>query len=72
MYAIEKCEYYLRGNPHTTTVHTDHRPLEGIFCKDLADVSNTRVQRIREKLVGTDIRVKFVPGKDNIVADALS
>ncbi len=71
-YAVGKCEYYLRGNPHTTTVLTDHRPLKGIFRKDLTDVSNTRFQRIREKLVGTDLRVKFVPGKDNIVADALS
>ncbi len=71
-YAVGKCEYYLRGNPHTTTVLTDHRPLEGIFRKDLADVSNTRIQRIREKLVGTDLRVKFLPGKDNIVDDALS
>ena len=71
-YAVGKCEYFLRGNPHTTTVLTDHRPLEGIFRKDLADVSNTRVQRIREKLVGIDLKVKFVPGKDNVVADALS
>ena len=71
-YAARKCEFYLRGNPHTTTVLTDHRPLEGLFRKNLSDVSNSRVQRLREKLVGLDLRVRFVPGKDNIIADALS
>ena len=71
-YACKKCEFYLRGNPHTTTVLTDHRPLEGLFRKDLADVDNARVQRMRDKLVGLDIRVKYLPGKDNVVADALS
>ena len=71
-YACKKCEFYLRGNPHTTTVLTDHRPLEGLFRKDLADVDNARVQRMRDKLVGLDIKVKYLPGKDNVVADALS
>ena len=71
-YGVRKCEYYLRGNPHTTTVLTDHRPLEGLFRRDLADVTNARVQRMREKLIGIDLKVKYVPGKDNVVADALS
>ena len=33
-FAIDKCSYYLKGGNHFT-VATDHKPLEGIFAKDL-------------------------------------
>ena len=33
-FAIDKCPYYLKGGTHFT-VATDHKPLEGIFAKDL-------------------------------------
>jgi hypothetical protein len=38
-YAIDDCRFYLLGN--NFTVFTDHRPLEGIFQKNLLEVMNT-------------------------------
>ena len=46
--------------PHFT-VATDHKPLEGIFAKDLYDIWNPRHQRLREKLVEYNFTVKSVP-----------
>ena len=49
-FAVDKCSFYLKGAPSFTVV-TDHKPLEGIFKKDLFDIGNPRLQRIREKLL---------------------
>ena len=54
------------------TVATDHKPLEGIFKKDLFEISNPRLQRLWEKLVEYSFVVKWVPGKTRHIADALS
>ncbi len=71
-WAVDKCDFYLRGNPHTTTLVTDHRPLVGTFDKPLSAISNPRLQRMREKMVGVDLDVVWQPGKRNRIADALS
>ncbi len=68
--AIQKCRYYLLGTRFK--VVTDHKPLVGIFNKDLADISNQRIQRFRERVAGYDFDVVWLAGKDNIIADALS
>lgn len=52
-------------------VETDHRPLESIFRKSLCDVP-LRLQRMRLHLQKYDIIVKYKPGKDLLIADALS
>jgi hypothetical protein len=70
-YAIIKCSFYLKGLD-MFTVMTDHRPLEGVFQKDLFDLGNPRLQRIREKLGEYSFKVKWVPGKTHYIADALS
>ena len=57
-YAIDKCSFYLKF-----TVATDHKPLEGIFKKDLFEIPNPRLQQLREKLVEFSFVVKWVPGK---------
>ena len=69
-YAVKDCHFYLYGG-HFTLV-TDHKPLLGTFAKGLSDVENTRLQRIREKLVGYSFDVRWVPGKVHLIADALS
>ena len=51
---------------------TDHRPLVGVFSKDIRDVENERLQKIREKLQGYNVKLTWIQGKNNIVADALS
>ena len=70
-WAIQKCSFYLKGL-HTFTVLTDHRPLEGVFRKDLYNLPNARLMRMRETLSGYTFSVKWVPGKNHQIADALS
>src|SRR6056300_356277 len=69
-YAIEKCKFYLYGCEFG--VLTDHRPLLGLLAKPLADIANTRLQRIREKLTPYSFTIAWTPGKIHAVADALS
>ena len=54
------------------TVATDHRPLEGVFKKDIFEIPNPRLQRNREKLAEFNMNVKWVLGKSHHIADALS
>ena len=54
------------------TVATDHKPLEGIFAKDLYDIPNPRLQRLHEKLVEYNFTLTWVLGKNHHIADALS
>jgi len=42
VWAVEKCEYYLRGI-HDITIVTDHRTLLGIFAKPLNELSDARL-----------------------------
>ena len=70
-FAVSKCSFYLKGSENFT-VATDHRPLEGIFRKDLFEIPNPRLQRICEKLVEYNMVVKWVPGKSHFMADTLS
>ena len=68
-FTVDKCSFYLKGAP---SFMTDHKPLEGIFRKDLFDIGNPRLQRIREKLLEYCFTVTWVPGKSHLIADALS
>ncbi len=70
-WAIEQCYYYLKGAKHFTVV-TDHRPLLGLFRKQLGEVQNRRLQSYREDLADYTFDVTWVAGKTNLIADALS
>ena len=70
-WAIKKCEFYLQGLHHFEVL-TDHRPLVGIFKKQLNLLDNARLMRMREKLTGFNFEVKWVAGKSHSIADALS
>ena len=65
-FAVSKCAFYLKGLPHFTAA-TDHKPLEGIFKKDLFEVQNPRLQRMREKLLLYTFTVKWVAWKSIIL-----
>ena len=71
IWAILKCSFYLRGLPKFT-VYTDHRPLHGVFQKDVFDLASPRLQRLREKVTMFSFDVEWVPGKTHLIADALS
>lgn len=70
-WAMEKCHYYLMGHKGFKVI-TDHRPLLGIFGKDLGELSNPRLQRIREKLAPFSFDIEWTSGKTHLIADALS
>ncbi len=66
-----KCDFFVRGLQHFTVI-TDHKPLVGVFKKNLVDVDNPRLQRQREKLLAYNFTVEWCAGKDHMIADALS
>ena len=70
-FAVDKCSFYLKDATSFNVV-TDYKPLEGIFKKDLFDIGNPRLQRIREKLLEYNFSVTWVLGKSHLIADALS
>ena len=49
IWAVQKCEFYLKGLPNFT-VATDHRPLVGTFSKGISKLTNPKLQRLREKV----------------------
>ena len=71
LWAITKCFFYFHGLPKFT-VYTDHRPLEGVFQKDLFNLASPRLQRMREKIAKFSFQVTWVPGKTHLIADSLS
>ena len=71
MWATLKCSFYLRGLP-LFTIYTDHRPLQGVFQKDIFDLASPRLQRLREKIAMFSFQVCWVPGKTHLIANALS
>ena len=56
-------------NPFTVRVLTDHRPLQWV---QNVDTASGRVTRWMLELASYDMRIEFIPGRVNDVADALS
>ena len=54
-----------------TLVHTDHKPLEMILCKPMA-TAPLRLQAMMLRVGGYDLRVEYLPGKKQFLADTLS
>ena len=65
-----KCSFYLRGLP-LFTIYRDHRPLQGVFQKDIFDLASPRLQRLREKIAMYSFQVCLVPGKTHLISDTL-
>ena len=71
MWAILDAKYFLLGMP-SFQVYTDHRTLKSVFEQPLAEVVNSRIMRIREKLFDYVFTVEWIPGNRHALADALS
>jgi hypothetical protein len=67
-YAVEKCRYGMQK----FTVWTDHRPLLGIWRKQIDKIGNARCQKWRENLSIYNFNVEWKAGKTHYVADSLS
>ena len=59
VWAVSKCRFFLRGIRGFQII-TDHRPLVGIFAKALPQIDNTRITRLREKVMDCPFEVKWL------------
>jgi len=69
VYGCERFNTYLFGRPFT--VNSDHKPLESIHLKHLTSAP-PRLQRMLLRLQPYDVVIKYRPGKQMELADALS
>ena len=67
---LEKCNYYVNGA--TITIETNHKPLITLFGKKEVEKIPIRIQRHILRLMRYVIDMKYIQGKTNIRADALS
>ena len=70
VFACEHFDSYLLGRD-SITIHSDHKPLEMIFGKSILSAPK-RLQRMRLRLQRYPIVVKYKPGRDMYIPDALS
>lgn len=70
-YAAVKFENYIYGMP-TVTFHTDHEPLVAVFRKPIHKVTNSRLKKMRVKMLKFQPTVVYLPGKYMHIADILS
>ena len=71
LWACERLHQYLYGRPFT--IQTDHQCLKQLLQNGFAGGSAPcRVIRWSTKLLQYNYHVKYIPGKENYVADALS
>jgi hypothetical protein len=71
-WAMRKCHQFLEGLPSFQLV-TDHRPLIPILNDyHLDKLDNPRILRLRLSMQRYSFVAVWVPGKDNVMADALS
>jgi len=69
VFGLERFHYYAYGRH--VTIETDHKPLESIFKKHL-DKSPPRISRMVLRIQEYDKTIKYIPGKEIKLADALS
>ena len=69
VFGLERLHHYTFGKP--ITVETDHQPLTSIWKKTIA-TSSPRLQRLLLRLAQYDVNIKYLRGRENVIADALS
>lgn len=69
VFGCEKFHHYVYGK--NVIVQSDHKPLESIFKKPLNDTT-LRLQRLRLRSQFYNITLCYKPGKELLLADALS
>lgn len=72
LFGLDSCRMFIMGCPNLT-VAVDHKPLIRIFNnRDLADIKNPRLLKIKEKSLMYRFNIISIPGRENCGADAMS
>lgn len=69
-FAVEKFHYFIYHKE--IKIVNDHKPLIGIFKKEVGKIVSPRLQRMRLKLLKYKFTFEYTPGKNLHIADALS
>ena len=69
VYGCTKFHHYIFGKPFV--IESDHKPLEMILNKHIA-TAQLRLQRMLLKIQNYQLKIKYRPGKELILADAFS
>ena len=69
VWGMEKFHYFLYGRKFI--LQTDQKPLVSIFRKHMIDVS-PRIQRINIRAWQYKVEPQHIPGRNNVISDALS
>lgn len=70
-FSCKKFHNYIYGH-NDITIHTDHMPLTSIINKSFDEIQNNRIKRLRLKLIIYNFKLKYIPGKKNVIGDFLS
>ncbi|KAL1460246.1 hypothetical protein WDU94_012172 [Cyamophila willieti] len=68
---MTKLHDYIYGHDNVT-VFSDHQPLVTIASKDMCNIKNHRLKRLKLKLFPYKFELKYLPGKYMYIADYLS
>ena len=72
VFGLTSCRMFVLGCPRLI-ISVDHKPLLQVLGdQPLEDVKNPRLQKLKEKTMMYDFKIKHTPGKDNKSADATS
>ena len=68
-WSLERFNLYVFGKQ--VVIETDHKPLECIWKKSIPSAS-PRLQRLLLKMAKYNVEMRYIQGKTNVIADALS
>ena len=72
VYGLVSCKIFILGCPNLV-VSVDHKPLVKVLGdQPLGQIKNPRLQKMKEKTMPYQYRIKHTPGKENASADAAS
>ena len=69
MWSLEHFNHYIEGNH--VVLQTDHKPLVSIWMKPIHTAS-PRIQRLLLRMSRYNVKLEYIQGKTNVIADALS